>query len=89
MFHFISFALSTVIFLDAVRVSETKMPALQLFNFLWTHEDLYKMEVFCMHPENDFSTVSIAEIKKENENFQQLFVTYIKICRTTSTCWHS
>ncbi|XP_059469171.1 KICSTOR complex protein SZT2-like [Neocloeon triangulifer] len=41
---------------DAVRVTETTMPALQLFNFLWTHEDLYKMEVFCMSPENEFTT---------------------------------
>jgi hypothetical protein len=42
---------------DAVRVTELTMPALQLFNFLWTHEDLYKMEVFCMSPENEFTTV--------------------------------
>ncbi|XP_065351660.1 KICSTOR complex protein SZT2-like isoform X3 [Cloeon dipterum] len=66
-----------LVYADGVRVTDTKMPALQLFNFLWTHVDLYKMEVFCMSPENEFATeneyvlVQLKSVIASEENNKQ------------------
>ncbi|KAF4533500.1 hypothetical protein B566_EDAN000985 [Ephemera danica] len=42
-----------LVYSDSVCVTNTSTPAGQLYSFLWTHEDLYQMEVFSMCPETE------------------------------------